>query len=172
MRTKMFVPLITLGAILASGVASAADPAVLREYRLVDTAGEEFTLADLEGQVVVVNFWATWCRPCLKELPTLNQWSGQMEDVKFVAISVDQDRQKAMKLAGKSADKMTVCLDGADGLARKLDLDFLPCTFVLDPKGEIALTTPGVTDELMAQMRTVITSLQSRVSSPSMEVGR
>jgi len=67
------------------------------ELRLKDLAGNAHKLSALRGQIVVVNFWATWCAPCQQELPRLwrlaQEWAGK--DVRFVAVSIDEPRDES-----------------------------------------------------------------------------
>jgi thiol-disulfide isomerase/thioredoxin len=164
--------LCTLLFVLLAAPAGAAGDDALGGYPLRDLGGNEFALGDLTGQVVVVNFWATWCKPCRQELPELNRWQREMQDVRFVAISIDRDAEKARRLVDSEQLGMTVCIDGPDGLARQLDLDFLPCTIVLGPDGQTRLVTPGVTPERMAELNRTIRDLRPAATAAGMEVGR
>ena len=58
-----------------------------------DGAGASHTLADFKGKVLVVNFWATWCAPCVKEMPTLDALQASMGGDKFAVIAINQDRE-------------------------------------------------------------------------------
>ena len=58
-----------------------------------DAAGASHTLADFKGKVLVVNFWATWCAPCVKEMPTLDALQASMGGDKFAVIAINQDRE-------------------------------------------------------------------------------
>jgi len=159
--------------ILSLAVApTAAGEDALRTYRFTDTGGRDFTLADHAGQVVVVNFWASWCKPCRVELPELDAWQREMRDVEFVAVSVDRDAHKAQRLVDAEDIGMTVVSDGPDGLARELDLAYLPCTVVLGPDGSTALVTPGVTPEKMSELHRTIQALRPATTAAGLEVGR
>lgn len=169
MRRALFALLIVLP--LAVAPATASEDA-LRTYRFTDLEGREFTLADHAGQVVVVNFWASWCKPCRTELPELDAWQREMGDVEFVAVSVDRDAAKAQRLVATEEIGMTVVIDGPDGLARDLDLAYLPCTVVLGPDGSTQLVTPGVTPEKMSELHRTIQALRPATTTAGLEVGR
>ncbi|WP_313625569.1 TlpA disulfide reductase family protein [Achromobacter sp.] len=74
----------------ASGSANAADPvAGLVQMQLPDLNGASHSLAGWKGQPMVVNFWATWCAPCVKEMPALDALQKKYPNVRFVGIGVD-----------------------------------------------------------------------------------
>jgi thiol-disulfide isomerase/thioredoxin len=143
---------------------AAADPgATLSGHRLLDLAGNARTLGELRGRVVVVNFWASWCTPCRKELPVFEAWNRELpdEEVAFAAISIDQERRNAERFVQRAGLTLPVYHDGVDGLARSLDLPYLPCTYVLDADGKVAFVSSGATDEKLAELRRVIDDLRS-----------
>jgi len=100
----------------------------------------------VEGPVVL-NFWATWCRPCRTEMPKLQQvhedLSGQT--VHFAAISLDTRRNKSKVEEYVEKNKVTlpVYRDPEGTLAKKLEITAIPTTIVLDQAGEIAFRTRG-----------------------------
>ncbi len=141
----------------ATGLAAASPAAVpashpdgpLGSHRLATLDGGDLRLADLAGEIVVVNFWASWCKPCRKEVPELNdvhRWLSGREG-RVVAVSIDHDRARAARFASRQGMAMTVCHDGPDGLARALDISSVPFTLVLDRDGRIAHTVSGQVDE-------------------------
>ena len=109
----------------------------------------------LENQITVVNFWASWCAPCKKELPELNQMSEAFEGrgVRFMAISIDEDPTKAKDFVASRDIDMPIYHDGPKGLARVLDLPHLPYTYVLDGKGDVVLQYGGAGKSELAQLR-------------------
>lgn len=73
-----------------TGAPTATDPKLAK---LTNADGTAFTVADVTGKVKVVNVWATWCAPCIKEMPVLNELAAKYkdQDVSFVAVSIDEE---------------------------------------------------------------------------------
>ena len=119
----------------------------LREHVLHTLDGKSLTLASLRGEVVVVNFWASWCPPCRKELPALGALNTQLgAQGRVVAISIDQDLRNVQRFAKSNHLSMPVVQDGPDGLAKQLDLPSVPFTMVIGRDGEVAMTASGTTE--------------------------
>jgi peroxiredoxin len=120
----------------------------LREHTLRGLDGKTMTLDALRGEVVVVNFWASWCTPCRRELARLDALNTEIarRGGRVVAISVDEEIENARRFAARQRLRMTVVHDGPQGLARTLDLGALPFTLVLDREGQVAFTTLGASE--------------------------
>jgi len=101
--------------------------------------GAEMTLADLAGGVVVVNFWATWCAPCRKEMPTLAALQAELGDegVRVATIAVGRHDPVEMErfLQEVGADNLPLWLDSRQALARDMGVLGLPVTVILDREG-------------------------------------
>jgi thiol-disulfide isomerase/thioredoxin len=137
---------------------------------LKDLQGHSQKLASLRGQIVVVNFWATWCAPCQEELPRLSKlaqsYSGK--NVRFLAVSIDAAKDRAK--VQPALEKANVALEtwvGADtdtlgsfGLG-----DIVPGTAVLDERGEIIARIMGEARE--EDVRTAVDWLLSNRSGPA-----
>lgn len=113
--------------------------ATLASHELAMFDGGKTRLSALRGDVVVVNFWATWCAPCRKELTVFDHWNAEWNGrgARVVAISIDTDANKARRFAEDMKLSLTVLHDGPDGLARSLDLPSVPCTYLLDRDGNV-----------------------------------
>lgn len=148
--------------------AEADDRGVLLRARPLTTAdGATTTLAAWDGQVVVVNFWASWCAPCRRELPQLDGWNTDWapRGAHVVAVSLDSDRERARRFASDQELKLTVLHDGPEGLARQLDLPAVPTTYVLDRDGVVVLEVQGSGErELDLVRQTVEKLLASRTA--------
>lgn len=109
--------------------------------------GEQVDMEDLRGKVIFLNLWATWCPPCIAEMPGIDALAKKMEDeeVVFLMLSLDQDFEKARafhKRKGFSFDVYEV--DGK--LPKMYYSQSIPTTFVISAKGELVLTHTGMAD--------------------------
>lgn len=105
-------------------------------------------LDSLRGKVVVLNFWATWCPPCIREMPSLNSLYMDLKtnkDVVFMAIDVDEDIQGASKFMRKNKFELPL-YTLYNGLPESLETTSIPMTVILDKKGHVAVKHTGMVD--------------------------
>lgn len=125
---------------------------VLLSASLPDLRGDSQPLAQWKGKVLVVNFWATWCPPCLKEIPEFIRMQDQLGEkgVQFVGIAID-DRDKVAEFAARMGINYPLLMGELEGigLARRAGnrLGGLPFTVVIDRRGATAKVELGVLDE-------------------------
>ena len=103
---------------------------------LLDMQGVDFSLSDFSGQPVVLNFWATWCAPCLREMPTLQRFARANPDVIVLAVTDPRDGQNLEDIQ-QFVDEfnltaLTIGLDEFSHLKNSLGVVNLPMTYVLD----------------------------------------
>jgi cytochrome c biogenesis protein CcmG/thiol:disulfide interchange protein DsbE len=99
--------------------------------------GSTRTLATLRGKVVVVNFWATWCKPCRTEMPMLNS-VARGSDAVFLAVDLQEDGAKARSFFDQLAlDRLEPILDLDGQTTRRYGVVGLPVTFFIDGQGVI-----------------------------------
>lgn len=112
--------------------------------------GDKVTLADFKGQVVVLNFWASWCAPCVAEMPTLDALQADLADagLKVVAVSLDRDGiKKAAPFFRRTGVKnLKLYTDRMSDLFQELKGSALPTTYVLDRDGKVVSVYIGATD--------------------------
>lgn len=115
-----------------------------------NAAGAAVSLADYKGRVVVVNFWATWCAPCVEELPSLAKAAETLrpEGIEVLALSVDrlEDEKITAFLAANQASPLGLHKDEGMALARALEVKGLPTTVIIGPDGTIRGTLVGPAD--------------------------
>jgi thiol-disulfide isomerase/thioredoxin len=111
---------------------------------LVDMDGNNINVKDWKGEPIFINLWATWCPPCVAEMPDINNLYNKVEnEVKFAIISVDQDRDKARAFAKrKDFDFPIYFLKGA--LPSAYQTRSIPTTYVISPEGQIVVTNKGM----------------------------
>jgi thiol-disulfide isomerase/thioredoxin len=142
----------------------------LATHSLQTLEGEKADLGRLEGSVVVLNFWAEWCKPCRKELPVLDEWYRELSGrgVKFVAVSIGREARKARRMARSLDLEMPLYHDGPDGLAATIDLPHLPITYVIDGRGQTIAVANGSKESELARLRSAIESALPAAGSASM----
>ncbi|MEJ2120584.1 MAG: TlpA disulfide reductase family protein [Alphaproteobacteria bacterium] len=111
------------------------------EVPLRDEKGASVTLAKFKGKVVLVNFWATWCAPCVREMPALDALQAKFGTDRFVIVAVSLDRLGFAKitpfLERIGVERLTVLLDQKRALYRKVNGQGLPTTLLLDHEGKV-----------------------------------
>jgi thiol-disulfide isomerase/thioredoxin len=142
---SLVAPLAHATSIDGIGASSETFRTAITRHSLRTLDGRTFTLASLRGQVVVVNFWASWCPPCRRELPGLSSLHREIakDGGLVIAISIDQDVRNVERFAKARGLALPIAQDGPDGLARELNLGHIPFTLVLDRQGVIAATATG-----------------------------
>ncbi|MBU0945275.1 MAG: TlpA family protein disulfide reductase [Proteobacteria bacterium] len=119
----------------APTVAEVGKPAP--DFTLVDRKGKTWTLSELKGQVVFVNFWATWCPPCREEMPSMQRLHTMLPQDKFkmLAILNSDDPALADSFAAKLGITMPILDDQANTVGPKYGLTGVPETFIVDKQG-------------------------------------
>jgi thiol-disulfide isomerase/thioredoxin len=109
----------------------------LPEFGFSKCDGEELTTTDLEGQPVLINFWATWCGPCREELPDLNELAEEAGDsLRVVGVSLDRDPGQLHEFVKQAMLDFEVTWDGG-GIARDLGITTIPFTLAIDAEGNL-----------------------------------
>jgi peroxiredoxin len=110
------------------------------EFTLLTTSGQTAALSDYRGQVVLVNFWATWCSACLAELPTYEQVYQKQGQNEFVVLGVNlqEEREQAAQYAAGLGLTFPILLD-EDGqvTTRHYQATGMPASFIIDPQGNL-----------------------------------
>jgi thiol-disulfide isomerase/thioredoxin len=114
-------------------------PIETTDVAFISEDGLEMTLADYNGKFVVLNFWATWCAPCRKEMPHLSALQTQLggDDFEVVTIATGRNPLPAMQrfLDEIGVDNMPLHVDPRQTLARNMGVLGLPVTVIVDPEG-------------------------------------
>ncbi len=163
---KFLVAILVLSTLTFPGASPrAAAPDLLAEP-MVNLAGETASLADFRGEVIVVNFWASWCAPCREELPLLDSWNTEWigKGARVVAVSIDKRIGNAERFIADADLDLTILVDGPDGLAADLDLAAVPSTFLLDRDGQVVMSVRGFAIEDLARLKKAVEDLMGPVA--------
>lgn len=137
------------GYTLRSDGPSIGRPAPDLTFQLVAT-GEEQRLADYRGQVVLLNLWATWCAPCLEELPDLNQFHEAFSPRGVAVLTISDEPRKVLQSFEEAYSVQTISGYLPEGATWPAPFDrvedSVPTTFIIDQQGIIRATWPGIAD--------------------------
>lgn len=147
--------------------ASASDEELAPDFKLPLVSGDSLQLSDLRGRVVVLNFWATWCAPCLYEIPDLWDLHQELEDKGLSVVGVSLDTEPASLVQSFLDDRgahYPNVLDPEAITAEAYGGVFgLPTTFVIDQAGRIVHRSMGIFP--FEQMRPLLEELLANGSS-------
>ena len=107
------------------------------DFDLQDIDGNRWRLSDLEGQVVFINFWATWCPPCREEMPSMQELYDTMPKDRFKMLSIlsNDDPTMAASFAAKGGFKFPILIDPYSKIGKAYGLTGVPETFIVDKQG-------------------------------------
>jgi cytochrome c biogenesis protein CcmG/thiol:disulfide interchange protein DsbE len=119
------------------------------DFTLDSLDGDAVTLSALAGQVVAIDFWATWCSPCVEGLDHLQQIHERYADqgLAVLAINVGEDREEAAEFVADHGYTFTVLLDVDGRASDAYGVQAIPHTLIVDREGEVHYT-PGFPDEI------------------------
>ncbi len=129
--------------------------------QLVNSRGEKVEMESLRGKVIFLNIWASWCPPCLAEMPGINKLYKDVEKdkVAFIMLSVDDEFSKAIKLHQKKGFDFEI-YQVPSGLPALYYSQSIPTTYVINAQGELVLTHEGMGDFNTKDFRAFLKSLE------------
>lgn len=158
---------IVLGAlftvITATGVASSGltgQPAP--DFALKSSSGENMRLSEYRGDVVMINFWATWCGPCRQEMPLLDDLYTRYQRVGFrlLGVNIDDDSRRAMQMIEELGVNFPVLFDSAKQVSKLYEVDAMPVTVLVDRDGTVRHVhhgyKPGYEDKYLTEIRALL----------------
>lgn len=127
-------------------------------WELSGLRDETFEFENLEGDVVLVNFWATWCPPCVAEMPSLQDlYTDYNEQVKFVMIEHDE-REKVKIFMEQQGYSFPIYFESGS-TPKLLATESIPTTFIIDKKGKIVIKKTGAANWNSATTRELLENL-------------
>lgn len=132
---------------LAHGMNAQTVKKMAPNLKLPDLDGQTYDLAALKGHVVLVNFWATWCPPCRREMPSMERLTRKLQGTKFVALAVDvgedADTIQAFTSQLEATPSFPILLDSSSKAMLAWKVAGLPTTYLIDKTGRIAYSAVG-----------------------------
>ena len=135
-----FLKVFALAGVLAASVSLAGDGAGrAADFRLDARGGKQLGLNDLKGQVVMINFWATWCGPCRQEMPLLEQMHKKYRPMGFtlVGINVEEDSSGAEAWLQKTPVTFPILFDRENRVSKLYNVSGMPSSVLIDRKGNV-----------------------------------
>ncbi len=119
-------------------------------------------LQELRGKVVYMDFWASWCPPCVKSFPFLNQLEHEMKEqgVHVIGVNLDEKVKDAEEFLAKHPAHFSIVADPSKACAKVLEVMAMPTSYIIDKKGNIRHVhqgfRPGQTEELRALLTQLV----------------
>jgi peroxiredoxin len=115
---------------------------------LPDLQGNTFRLSDHRGEVVLINFWASWCAPCIEEMPSLERLHRALESkgLRVVAVSVDEDLQVVERLREEHDLSFLILHDEGAAVSHAFETFKYPETYIVDREGQLLSKVIGARD--------------------------
>ena len=154
---------LALTAIAATSAASSnltGQPAP--DFALRSSTGENLRLSEYRGDVVMINFWATWCGPCRQEMPLLDDLYNRYQRVGFnlLGVNIDDDSSRAMDMMAELGVNFPVLFDDRKEVSRMYDVDAMPVTILVDREGNVRYVhqgyKPGYEEMYLDEIRSLL----------------
>ena len=147
----------------------------LPPFTLPDLDGDAWSLEDARGQVVVVNFWATWCPPCVAEMPALERLQAAFagEPLQVVAVNVAEEPYDVALFLRRIPVDLTILLDQEASTQKSWGVRGLPTTVILDPEGRVRHHVAGQREwdspEIEAALRALLPAHEPAVQRAGLD---
>ncbi len=152
--TKLFLLLLSIGVVLLLA-AYAKHNAHNPQFTVI--GGKQMHLSDYRGKWIVINYWASWCKPCYKEIPELNAFYQANKAQKVVMFGVNYDRVKQAKVLALASSMGMIFPNLAGNPIKQFgvaSIKGLPATYIISPEGKLVKTLFG--PQTQAQLNKVI----------------
>ncbi len=158
---------VLLGAALsifaATGLASSSlEGRAAPDFVLKSSSGENLRLSEHRGEVVMINFWATWCGPCRQEMPLLDDLYNRYERVGFslLGVNIDDDSRRAMQMIEELGVNFPVLFDERKEVSKLYEVEAMPVTVLVDREGNVRHVhhgyKPGYEENYLTEIRSLL----------------
>ena len=163
MRIKNFTFGLVLTVFAATSLASSGlEGSAAPDFALKSSTGKNLRLSEYRGDVVMINFWATWCGPCRQEMPLLDELYQRYERVGFnlLGVNIDDDSRRAMQMIDELGVKFPVLFDVRKEVSKLYEVEAMPVTVLVDREGNVRYVhhgyKPGYEDKYLDQIRSLL----------------
>lgn len=159
LRNSTFVVLVMLLLALAGNNVFASEPAPNLTLKTLDNASIQ--LSDMKGDVIYLDFWATWCPPCRKSFPWMEEMQQRYKDLGFkvVAVSLDNKRGVIDQFLQNMSTSFTIAHDPSGESATAFKVKGMPSSYLIDRHGNIHLTHMGFNSKDKSKLEAEIKNL-------------
>jgi peroxiredoxin len=132
------------------------------DFALKSSTGENLRLSEYRGDVVMINFWATWCGPCRQEMPLLDELYSRYERVGFnlLGVNIDDDSRRAMQMIEELGVSFPVLFDARKEVSKLYEVEAMPVTVLVDREGNVRYVhhgyKPGYEEKYLDQVRSLL----------------
>ncbi len=132
------------------------------DFALKSSTGENLRLSEFRGDVVMINFWATWCGPCRQEMPLLDELYSRYQRVGFslLGVNIDDDSRRAMQMIDELGVNFPVLFDAQKEVSKLYEVEAMPVTVIVDREGTVRYIhhgyKPGYEDKYLNQIRSLL----------------
>ena len=132
------------------------------DFVLKSSSGDNLRLSEYRGDVVMINFWATWCGPCRQEMPLLDELYTRYQRVGFslLGVNIDDDSRRAMQMIEDLGVNFPVLFDDTKKVSKLYEVDAMPVTVIVDREGTVRHVhhgyKPGYEDKYLTQIRALL----------------
>jgi len=137
----------------------------VKDFKLSDLKGKEHTLSQYKGKVVLLNFWASWCPPCIKEIPSMSNLNSKLKNAPFkiLAVNLGETKDQMSEFIKKYRVNFTILLDPNQSAPKDYKVFAFPTSYIIDKKGKIRYSIAGGFDWDTAYIKDLITKLANEV---------
>ena len=163
MKLKNTIIALVFSVFAASSLASSGmEGQQAPDFALKSSTGENLRLSEFRGDVVMINFWATWCGPCRQEMPLLDELYARYQRVGFnlLGVNIDDDSRRAMQMIDELGVSFPVLFDARKDVSRLYEVEAMPVTVIVDREGTVRYVhhgyKPGYEDKYLDQIRSLL----------------
>jgi peroxiredoxin len=163
MKIKNLVLALLVTVFAATSLASSGlEGLTAPDFALKSSTGENLRLSEYRGDVVMINFWATWCGPCRQEMPLLNELYTRYQRVGFnlLGVNIDDDPRRAMQMIDELGVSFPVLFDSRKEVSKLYEVEAMPVTVLVDREGNVRYVhhgyKPGYEDKYLDQVRSLL----------------